>query len=118
MISPRKLSLVLAALLACGGVTRAAEASRPATPAKPEIGTSADLQKLIDQFNTKRDTILADREALLNQLKNATEEQKKAILEKMQAQQKDLVEAQRALGKQIRDEMRKLRQTSPGPGRR
>lgn len=55
----------------------------------------------------------------MNQLKNATAEQRKAILEKVQAQEKDLLDQQRALGRQIRDEMRKLRQTAPaGPGRR
>ena len=71
---------------------------------------SADVQKLVDQFSAKRDTLIADRQALVNQLKGATADQRKAILEKMQAQEKELVDAQRALGKQLRDEMRKLRQ--------
>jgi 4-aminobutyrate aminotransferase-like enzyme len=55
---------------------------------------------------------------LLDQLKNATAEQKKAILDQMQAQQKDLLDAQRALGRQIRDELRKLRQSQPAGGNR
>jgi transcription initiation factor IIE alpha subunit len=47
----------------------------------------------------------------VNQLKAAaTADQRKAILDKMQAQEKELVDAQRALGKQLRDELRKLRQ--------
>ncbi len=59
------------------------------------------------------DAMIADRAVKLDQLKNATAEQKKAILEQMQAQQKDLLEAQKALGRQIRDELRKLQQSQP-----
>lgn len=103
------------ATLAVGGVARAAAPSEK--PQKPEIIASGDLQKLIDQFNKRRETMLADRDALVAQLKNATDEQRKAILEKMQALQKDQLDAQRALAEQIRDEMRKLRRTS-GPGSR
>jgi len=87
-------------------------AVKPADIAKAAgAAQSADVQKLIDQFSAKRDTMIADRQALVNQLKAAaTADQRKAILEKMQAQEKELVDAQRALGKQLRDELRKLRQ--------
>jgi 4-aminobutyrate aminotransferase-like enzyme len=54
---------------------------------------------------------------MLDQLKTANAEQQKAILATMQAQQKDLLEAQRALGRQIRDELRKIRQSQPTGGR-
>jgi hypothetical protein len=115
MSSLRKLLLSgLVAFLAAAGCF-AAEASVP--PARP-TATSPELQKLVEQFSAKRETILASYQALLAQLKTATEDQKKAILAKMEAQQKDLLENQRALGKQIRDEMRKLRQNAPtGPHR-
>lgn len=114
-------TLVLTAvlLLTSAGVRASDTAPAPKAP-KPEIaanGSSSDLSKLIDQFNKRRDSMLADRQALLDQLKNATAEQRKQILDKMQAQQKDLIEAQRALGKQIRDEMRKLRESTPGSRR-
>ncbi len=98
----------------------AADGSGEPKPAKPDVAAtvnSSDLRKLIDQFSKRRDSVLADRQALLEQLKNATADQRKQILEKMQAQQKDLLEAQRSLGKQIRDEMRKLRETTPGSRR-
>jgi len=87
-------------------------AVKPADVAKAAgAAQSADVQKLVDQFSAKRDTMIADRQALVNQLKAAaTADQRKAILEKMQAQEKELVDAQRALGKQLRDELRKLRQ--------
>ena len=86
-------------------------AVKPADVAKAAgAAQSADVQKLVDQFSAKRDTLIADRQALVNQLKAATADQRKAILDKMQAQEKELVDAQRALGKQLRDEFRKLRQ--------
>lgn len=119
MLILRRVLLISAVVIATGGGVRAAEA--PVKPEKPQIGTrmsASDLQKLIQQFNSRRDTLLASRQALLNQLKTATTEQRKEILQKMEAQQKDLLDAQRALGKQIRDDMRKLRQSLPGPGRR
>ncbi len=117
----RKCIVLMLAVLGLAAGAYAGDAAAPAKPTKqtPPVVGNADLQKLIDQFSARRDTILAEREALLNQLKTATAEQKKAILDKMQAQQKDLIDAQRALGRQIRDEMRQLKQTLPsGPGHR
>lgn len=112
MIMSRSIQVLLAvAALATGGIARAAEPATAAS-AKPDISVKPNLQQLISQFKTRRDVVLADREALIAQLKNATEDQRKTILEKMEAQQKDLIEAERALGKQIRDELRKLPQSS------
>jgi hypothetical protein len=110
--------LLLAAILAASVGLGAAQTTPSTPPAvKPAdvakvagAAKSADVQKLVDQFSTKRDTLIADRQALVNQLKGATADQRKAILEKMQAQEKELVDAQRALGKQLRDELRQLRQ--------
>jgi len=116
--------LFLAAVLAASAGLCAAQ-TPPSTPpaVKPaEVGKAAgatqpaDVQKLVDQFSAKRDSLIADRQALLNQLKVATPEQRKALLEKMQAQEKELVDAQRALGKQMRDDLRKLRQSQPAVG--
>ena len=110
--------LLLAAVLAAS-VGLCAAQTPPSTPpavkpadAAKAAGASqpADVQKLIDRFSAKRDTLIADRQALVNQLKGATADQRKAILEKMKAQEKELVDAQRALGKQLRDDLRKLRQ--------
>ena len=99
-------SLAFAALLAVGGGLRAAD--KPAT----------DVKSAMDQFSAKRDAMIKDRQALLDQLKNATADERKAILDQMQAQQKDLLETQRALGRQIREELRKLRQSQPAGGSR
>ena len=116
------LKPLLFAILAMTGVGLCGAAETPAGAAKSATKAAAavspESQKLIDQFNAQRDTVIADRQALIDQLKNATAEQRKAILEKMQAQQKDLLDAQRTLGKQMRDELRKLRQSQPASGGR
>lgn len=111
-------SLLVAALVASAGAVYGADAvptaPRMGRPDVPAAASSSDLQKLIERFNTSRDQILAERQALLEQLKNATAEQKRAIIERNQAEQKERIDAQRELGKQIRDEMRKLRRATPG----
>ena len=87
----------------------------PATqPAKPAASASSDVQKLADQFNQQRDAILAQRQALIEQLKSATDKQRAEILKKIQDQQKQFEDAQRALYKQLRDDLRKDRVKPPG----
>jgi hypothetical protein len=87
-----------------------AKDSKP-VPAKPNI------DKVLDQFNAQRDQALAQRQALMEKLKTATESEREAIIQQMQQLNKQLVEAQRARGKQIRDEMRQLRPAAAPPGR-
>jgi hypothetical protein len=118
MPKPRKILLLATAIFFAAGAANAADRAEAAA-SKPEVAgqVSPDLQKLIEQFKSRRDSMLADRQLLLDQLKNATVEERKQILDKMQTQQKQLVEAQRALGKQIRDEMRRLRESTPGSRR-
>ncbi|MSU23724.1 MAG: hypothetical protein EXS32_07870 [Opitutus sp.] len=107
------LKSLLATILLLAGASVSGAAETPAAAA-----ATAGTQKLIDRVKAQGDQVIADRQAMIDQLKNATAEHRKAILEKMQAQQKDLLDAQRALGKQIRDELRKLRQSQPAPGGR
>ena len=75
------------------------------------------MQKLLQQMSTQRDSMIADHEALAKQLKEATDAQKKTILEKMEAQKKAFEEAKSELHKQIRDLQRRERQ-NVGPGKR
>lgn len=106
-----KLLLIASALAAGAGMASAQsnDGARASAPA------AADVRKAMEQFNAKRDATLASRQELMNQLKGATEQERKIILEKLQAQQKELLETQRALGKQIRDDMRKQRESlKPG----
>jgi parvulin-like peptidyl-prolyl isomerase len=118
--------LLLAAIFAASVGLGAAQTTSSTPPAVKAADVakvmgaskSADVQKLVDQFSAKRDAMIADRQALVNQLKAATADQRKAILEKMRAQEKEVVEAQRALGKQLRDELRQLRLDQLATGHR
>src|SRR5947207_88468 len=47
---------------------------------------STNLQNLVEQLNAQRDSAIANHEELAKQLKDASEDQKKVILEKMEAQ--------------------------------
>jgi septal ring factor EnvC (AmiA/AmiB activator) len=109
--------LIAAAALALCSSMFAADAAPGAKPAgkSPVKGApaSGEVKKDMEKFSSQRDAMLAERQALINQLKNATEEQRKAILEKM----KEMGAAQRELSKQIRDDLRKLRQGPGSPGR-
>jgi len=74
-------------------------------------GTSAsDVRKLHEELSKQRDIMIADFDALAKQMKDATEEKKKEIREKMEAQKKAFEEVTNALHRQIREEQRKERQ--------
>lgn len=89
--------------------TKAPEKGQPkALPA-----TATDVEKLREQLDSRRAAVLSERTRLLEQLKTATEEQRRAIFAKMQEQQDAFVEAAREMAKQARDDARKQRQTSP-----
>lgn len=102
--------IVATALAVCSGLYAADAPSSPPAPVKP---SAADSKKDQEKFNVQRDAMLAERQALIKQLKSATAEQQKAILEKM----KETDAAQRELSKQIREDLRKLRQGQGSPGR-
>lgn len=113
--------MVLVALLASGAGAMAAQTGDGGAAVREKAqtarATSADLQKLVQQIGSQREKMIADHEALAKQLKDATDEQRKAIMEKMQEQKKAFEAAQSALHKQIRDEQRRLRQAGV-PGKR
>jgi len=106
----RRLAFALCALSAGAyAADSAAEKARSAAASAP------DLQRLVQQLGAQRDSMISEHEALAKQLKDATDVQKKAILEKMADQKKAFEEATSALHKQIRDEQRRQRQnTAPG----
>ena len=100
------------------GVDAKSSAAASAMKEKARKATSiAELRKLYEEASKQRDLIIADFETLAKQMKDATEEQKKEIKEKMEQQWKAFEEVTNALHKQIRDEQRKQRQGA-GPGRR
>jgi hypothetical protein len=80
--------------------------------AKKAAATSTDIRKLYEEIAKQRDLLIADFEVLAKQLKDATDEKKKEIKEKMEAQKKAFEEVTNALHRQIREEQRKQRQNA------
>ena len=78
--------------------------------AKQNLSSGADIQRMLEQLGIQRDALIAGSEELSKKLKDATDAQKKEILEKMGAQKKAFEEATSALQRQIADERRKQRQ--------
>jgi hypothetical protein len=93
--------------VACGALWAAAAARGGEAPAKPAV--SSELAKLVDLSNQQRDRMIAEHDALARQLKDATEEKRKEIYEKMSEQKKAFEAAQSALHKRIREEQRAQR---------
>ena len=93
-------------MLAAGAIASAAEVPS-GSPARPDA--PADLRKLVEQSNQQRDRLIAEHDALARQLKDATEEKRREIYEKMSEQKQAFEAAQSALHKRIRDEQRAQR---------
>ena len=68
------------------------------------------VRGLLADFEAKRDAYIAQRKALVEKLKGATEAERKQILADLRAEQQARIDDQRALAKQIRDELKKLRE--------
>lgn len=105
--------LLVVAALSAASCLQAADSAADKFQVKSAAPAASDVKKDMDKFNAQRDAMLAERQALLNQLRTATEEQRKVILDKM----KEIGEAQRELSRQIRDDLRKLRQGQGSNGR-
>jgi hypothetical protein len=66
---------------------------------------------VIRQFDLKRDQAMAERKALIDQLAAAkTETERQAIITQLRSETQAEREQQATLGKQIREELRKLRE--------
>jgi Skp family chaperone for outer membrane proteins len=123
----RMIAMSIVALGFASGAMRAADTSNSieakntaATVAAKERArkaSPAELRKLFEEVNKQRDTMIADFEALAKQMKDASEEKKKEIREKLEQQKKNFEEVSNALMRQIRDEQRKQRQSAV-PGKR
>jgi Skp family chaperone for outer membrane proteins len=114
----RLRAVVLLALSAAVGAVSgadaasAAEAKVSAAKERGRKATTAELRKLYEEVGKERDRMIADFDALTKQMKDASEEKKKEIREKLEAQSKKFEEVTNALMKQIRDEQRKQRQNA------
>jgi hypothetical protein len=72
--------------------------------------TAKAVHAVIADFQKQRDTYLASRQALLDSLKKAaTDAERQTILEQLRKDNQDRETEERNLGKQIRDELKKLR---------
>ena len=115
--SHRLMAVVIFALGAGVAVAQTTSGAEAKESARKASTAAADVQKLMSQINGQREKMIADHEALAKQLKEATDEQRKVIMEKMREQKKAFETAQSALHKQIRDEQRRQRQNSAPGGR-
>lgn len=97
-----------------GDAKAAAAAAAKDSAKKGPGGTS--LQDLMRQLQQNREAMIANHDELAKKLRDATEEEKKAIKERMESQMKQFEAQQGALHKQIRDEQRRQRQNA-GPKR-
>jgi len=84
---------------------------KAATPSRPDkVEPSADVQNLIRNFQTARDKFLEDQKALARQYSQASEEERKALRERMKEMLDRLKDQQRALQQDMRDRARELKQ--------
>jgi hypothetical protein len=115
-----KPSVKLLALLACSVLgASVALAQKPEDTGKPSDPPqlrgkgsveSETVRTLLQDFATKREQYIAERKALIEKLKTATDAEKKQILDQLKADQQARIDEQRELAKQIRDELKKLRE--------
>jgi hypothetical protein len=103
--------MALFVLLGAGVIARAGEP--PGASGKGLTG-GPEMQRLMNQVKVQRDQMISAHESLARELREAGEEQRKAILERMQEQKREFEAAQSALHKQIREEQRRQRQTVTG----
>jgi hypothetical protein len=78
-------------------------------PAGGELPTA--VQALVDQFKADRASLVEARGALHLQLKGLSEEEREAAIKAAREASSDLVRAQRDLARQVRKELRELRNT-------
>ena len=120
----KKKIIGLAALVGALALTGLAQAQtdHPTPPGRPDHEIVHPplpdaLKELIQQFKDQRQDILEARRALIERLKTATEEERKAIIEEFRKEQKDRILAERELRKALRrhlEELRRLRRNAGG----
>jgi hypothetical protein len=64
----------------------------------------------LEKFKAERTRLLDERAAVLEKLKGASDAEKKAILEQLRVESKAREEEERALAKQVREELKKIRE--------
>ncbi|HUR56553.1 MAG TPA: hypothetical protein VM029_02510, partial [Opitutaceae bacterium] len=96
----------LAATLFVACFSWSAAADSPAATVATNAPAAKELQRTREQLTARSELFLAERQKMIDQLRTATEEQKKAILAKMEEQRQAMLEASRELAKQAREDLR------------
>lgn len=87
----------------------------PRMPNENASDTAKAVLTVIQKFDAKRDQAIAERKALIDKLAAAkTETERQAILTQLRAETQTEREQQTMLGKQIREELKKLREQRRG----
>ena len=99
-------------LFASGLLVAGSGLNAQTTPTNPNENASDRAKavlKLLQDFKVKREQFIADRKALIEKLKTATEAEKKQILDELRAEQQNRIDAQRELAKALRDAAKQQR---------
>ncbi|MEI7553306.1 MAG: hypothetical protein WCL24_13355 [Verrucomicrobiota bacterium] len=119
MNTSKKIALAAAlALSVCvGSYSQTPPVAPPVAPVAPRPPVKIDLSKLspemqamVTQLQAQAASLHAVADALRDQLKDKTAEQRKAIIDQFRKDNAALIDAQRDLAKQIRAEMKLLRE--------
>ena len=119
MKTSKKIALAAAlALSVCvGSYSQTPPVAPPVAPVAPRPPVKIDLSKLspemqamVTQLQAQAASLHAVADALRDQLKDKTAEQRKAIIDQFRKDNAAVIDAQRDLAKQIRAEMKLLRE--------
>ena len=93
-------------------------ANRPEMPGMgPKFDTSTlpqSVQTMLQQFTTLRTQLMNDRQALMLKLRTATAAERQVMVQQFVQSEKALLDQQKTLAKQVRDEIRTLRRNQAG----
>ncbi|HUG09673.1 MAG TPA: hypothetical protein VMM36_01605 [Opitutaceae bacterium] len=123
----KKLIAVLAlAISAAGLAAQVPDAPIPSLPNGLGLGVMnenvdlsrapAEVQTLVVQIREQRQAFLQERRALIEGLKDLSEEERAARIEELRIQSQEAAEAVRELAKSIREQLRTLRDLRRNPG--
>jgi Spy/CpxP family protein refolding chaperone len=74
---------------------------------------SQAVHALLNTFRERRQEYIAERRQLMLQLQQATEEERKELLDQLRLRQRERIQEQRELARQIREQMREMRKNQP-----
>lgn len=92
-----------------GGNAKGKDKEKVKGPNDHASQNAKEVHLVLQEFRTLREGYLTRRKELLESLKGANEQQRKTILDELRTESSAREEEERALGKQIRDDLKKLR---------